>query len=78
MSVEALTTPSDASLHGRLDALLRNEFRVDVLVPAADDPILGTPACEVSDCLHSSRDGGLCWLICGDGTSTTVPTGGRG
>ncbi|WP_241767551.1 hypothetical protein [Mycobacterium sp. H4Y] len=60
MSVEALATQPGTSLHGRLDTLLRNEFRVDVLVPAADDPILGTPACEVSDCVHSSRYGGLC------------------
>jgi len=69
VSVEALATQPDraatgpaghASLLGRLDALLRHEFRVDVLVPAADDPILGTPACEVSGCVHSSRYGGLC------------------
>ena len=47
MSVEALATAEpDTSLRGRLDALLRPEFRVDVLVPAADDPILGTPGCD--------------------------------
>jgi hypothetical protein len=40
--------------------LVRHEFRVDVLVPAAGDPILGTPACEVTSCMHSSRYGGLC------------------
>lgn len=60
MSVEALATQPDTGLRGRLDALLRPEFRVAVLVPAADDPILGTPACEVSDCVHSSRYRGLC------------------
>jgi hypothetical protein len=66
VSVAALATQPDAGLHGRLDALVRPEFRVDVLVPAAGDPILGTPACEVTGCVHSSRYGGLC------------PTGGRG
>lgn len=60
MSVEALATQPDTSLHGRLDALVRPEFRVDVLVPAAGDPILGTRACEVTGCVHSSRYGGLC------------------
>jgi integrase len=60
VSVAALATQPDAGLHGRLDALVRPEFRVDVLVPAAGDPILGTPACEVTGCVHSSRYGGLC------------------
>jgi len=60
VSVAALATQPDAGLHGRLDALVRPEFRVDVLVPAAGDPILGTPACEVAGCVHSSRYGGLC------------------
>jgi hypothetical protein len=44
----------------RLDAVVRTEFRVDVLVPAVGDPILGTPACEVAGCVHSSRYAGLC------------------
>ena len=60
MSVAVLATQTDIGLHGRLDALVRPEFRVDVLVPAAGDPILGTPACEVTGCVHSSRYGGLC------------------
>jgi ketosteroid isomerase-like protein len=33
----------------------RPEFRLDVLVPAVGDPILGTPACAVPGCVHSSR-----------------------
>lgn len=60
MSVTALATQTDTGLHGRLEALVRSEFRVDVLVPAAGDPILGTSACEVTGCVHSSRYGGLC------------------
>ena len=39
---------------------MRPEFRVDVLVPAVGDPILGTPACAVPGCVHSSRYAGLC------------------
>ena len=60
MSAAALATQPDTGLHGRLDALVRLEFRVDVLVPAVGDPILGTPACEVTGCVHSSRYRGLC------------------
>ena len=60
MSAAALATQPDTGPHGRLDALVRPEFRVDVLVPAAGDPILGTPACEITGCVHSSRYGGLC------------------
>jgi integrase len=60
VSAAALATQPDTGLHGRLDALVRPEFRVDVLVPAAGDPILGTPACEITGCVHSSRYGGLC------------------
>ena len=35
-------------------------FRAAVLVPAVGDPILGSPACAVPRCVHSSRYGGLC------------------
>ena len=60
MSVEARATPLRSTLAERLDAAVRLEFRVDVLVPAVGDPILGTPACMVPGCVHSSRYGGLC------------------
>ena len=60
MSVEALTTPPEPTLVERLDAVVRPPFRLDVLVPAVGDPILGTPACAVPGCVHSSRYGGLC------------------
>jgi len=58
VSAEALAAPP-ASME-RLDAVVRPEFRVDVLVPAVGDPILGTPACAVHGCVHSSRYATLC------------------
>jgi hypothetical protein len=60
VSVEALARPLNPTLAERLDAVVRPEFRVDVLVPAVGDPILGTPPCAVFGCVHSSRYGALC------------------
>lgn len=60
MSVEALAAPRVADLTERLVAVVRPQFQVDVLVPAVGDPILGSPACAVPGCLHSSRYAGLC------------------
>ncbi|HEX9175333.1 MAG TPA: tyrosine-type recombinase/integrase [Mycobacterium sp.] len=60
MSVEALAAPSAPTLAQRLDATVRAEFRVEVLVPAVGDPILGSPECTVPGCIHSSRYAGLC------------------
>ena len=60
MSVEALARPLNPTLTERLDAVVRPEFRLDVLVPAVGDPILGTPACAVPGCVHSSRYAALC------------------
>ena len=60
MSVEALARPLNPTLAERLDAVVRPEFRLDVLVPAVGDPILGTPACAVPGCVHSSRYAALC------------------
>lgn len=60
MSVEALAGAPGPTLAERLDALVRPEFRVEVLVPAVGDPILGSPACAVPGCVHSSRYAGLC------------------
>ncbi len=44
----------------QLAARLRPEFTVEVIVPARDDPILGTPACGVSRCERPVEAGGLC------------------
>ena len=60
MSVEALAGAPGSTLADRLDALVRPEFRVEVLVPAVGDPILGSPACAVRGCVHSSRYAELC------------------
>jgi integrase len=56
----ALDARDGASLAGRLHAVVRPQFRVEVLVPAVGDPILGTPACIVGGCVRSSRCSGLC------------------
>lgn len=60
MSAEALAAPLAPGLVDRLAAVVRPEFRVEVLVPAVGDPILGSPACAVPGCVRSSRYGGLC------------------
>jgi hypothetical protein len=60
VSVEPLATPPKPTLADRLDAVVRPEFRLDVLVPAVGDPILGTPGCAVPGCVHSSRYAALC------------------
>jgi hypothetical protein len=60
VSLEALAGAPGPTLAERLDALVRPEFRVEVLVPAVGDPILGSPACAVPGCVHSSRYAGLC------------------
>ncbi len=44
----------------RLAAAVRPEFRVEVLVPAVGDPILGTPACIVAGCVRSSYYDRVC------------------
>jgi hypothetical protein len=43
-----------------LMAAVRPQFRVDVLVPAADDPVFGGGACLVGGCSRSARGRGLC------------------
>ncbi len=78
MSVEALATPLESGWVARLDAVVRPEFRVDVLVPAVADPILGTPACAVPGCVHSSRYGGLCLAHLGRWKRLVARTGTRG
>jgi integrase len=60
VSAEVLAAPSAPTLAERLDAVVRAEFRVEVLVPVVGDPVLGSPACAVPGCVHSSRYGGLC------------------
>jgi hypothetical protein len=57
----ALLGPAErAGLSARLLAAVRPEFRVEVLIPAAGDLILGTPPCRVNGCPHRQRHRGLC------------------
>jgi hypothetical protein len=78
VSVEALARPLNPTLAERLDVVVRPEFRLDVLVPAAGDPILGSPACAVPGCVHSSRYAALCWPIWADGNRPVARTGRPG
>jgi len=47
-------------LLGKLMAAVRPEFRVDVLLPTADDLMLGAPPCRVPQCLRRQRTRGFC------------------
>jgi hypothetical protein len=61
VSAAELVSAEPTSLLARqLTARLRPEFAVEVIVPAPDDPILGTPACGVSGCARSAMAAGLC------------------
>lgn len=79
MSVEALAGAPEPTLAERLDTLVRPEFRAELLVPAVGDPILGSPACAVPGCVHSSRYGGLCLAhLARAGNRPIARTGGSG
>ena len=70
MSVEARATPLRSTLAERLDAAVRPEFRVDVLVPAVGDPILGTPACMVPGYAYTpAATADSAWPIWADGNA---------
>jgi hypothetical protein len=49
-----------AGLLAKLMAAVRPEFRVDVLVPDPDDPVLGTKRCAVPGCGRPECQRGLC------------------
>jgi integrase len=51
---------SRAGLSTRLLAAVRPEFRADVLVFAATDPVFGGGACRVGGCPRSARGHGMC------------------
>lgn len=61
MSAPIVTPHGDqTSLLGKLMASVRPEFRADVLVFPADDPVFGGGACQVEGCPRSARGRGLC------------------
>jgi len=53
-------TPRRRVLLERLLGAVRPEFRADVLVFDAEDPVFGGGACRVVDCRRSARGHGLC------------------
>lgn len=61
MNALAKRVASDrAGLLEQLMAVLRSEFRVEVLVSAPEDPVLGVPDCAVPACDYPVSDHGLC------------------
>ncbi|CAL9674035.1 hypothetical protein SUDANB15_07625 (plasmid) [Streptomyces sp. enrichment culture] len=44
----------------KLLAAVRPEFRVDLLVPDADDPVLGWKRCPVAGCNRAAHEQGMC------------------
>ena len=59
VALVGLARPADGSLLVRLEAAVRDEFRVDVYWPAVDDPVLGG-ACAVVGCDGLPCARGLC------------------
>src|SRR6266702_4582324 len=51
---------SHAGLLEKLMAAVRPEFRVDILVPDPDDPVLGVRLCRVAGCDNSVSQNGFC------------------
>ena len=64
MTVETVTALDSASagggLLGKLLAAVRPEFRVEIYLPAPDDPVLGRPGCAVPGCDRSGWEYRLC------------------
>ena len=61
MNALAKRAASDrAGLLEQLMAVVRPESRVEVLVPAPEDPVLGVPDCAVPACDYPVSDHGLC------------------
>jgi hypothetical protein len=63
--------PSWPGLLEKLMAVVRPEFRVDLLVPNPDHPVLGRGVCAVQGCDRSPTGNGFCsthqkrWIDCG-------------
>ncbi|MGW1055561.1 hypothetical protein ACWDBD_44685 [Streptomyces sp. NPDC001118] len=62
MTVTSLPTGplGRSGLLEKLRAAVRPEFRVDVLVPDADDPVLGWKRCPIPGCNRAAHEQGLC------------------
>lgn len=60
-SAAAAAAPETAGLLAKLMGAVSAEFRSDVLVFAADDPVFGSSLCHISGCARAGRAGyGLC------------------
>jgi hypothetical protein len=57
---EQVPAPGRTGLLEKLVAAVRSEFRVDVLIPDPDDPVLGVKPCEIDGCDRPVRHYGLC------------------
>ena len=60
MTASSSRATDRASLLEHLMAVVRPEFRVDVLVPAPTDPVLGVADCAVPGCDYPVADHGIC------------------
>jgi integrase len=58
--VAVLATEEGDELDLALEAVLRPEFRLAVIAPASDDPVLAGSSCLVGDCERPARSRGLC------------------
>jgi hypothetical protein len=53
-------TRGRAGLLEKLMGAVRPEFRAELLMPAADDPVLGWKTCLAEGCGRPKRNGGMC------------------
>ncbi|MBS4730416.1 hypothetical protein MSM1_19510 [Mycobacterium sp. SM1] len=60
MTASSSRATGRASLLEHLMAVVRPEFRADVLVPATTDPVLGVADCAVPGCDYPVADHGIC------------------
>ncbi len=60
MTAETAWQPAPAGLKGKLMAIVRPQFRVDVYLPDPHDAVLGCPACLVPGCDRSAGEHRLC------------------
>lgn len=60
MTAETAWQPAPAGLKGKLVAIVRPQFRVDVYLPDPHDAVLGCPACLVPGCDRSAGEHRLC------------------
>lgn len=60
MTAPSLKPAGSPDLLGKLMAVVRSEFRSEVLEFAPEDPVFGTAECRVGRCARAARGRGLC------------------